>query len=428
MPTSKMVSSLAFTSWEPGGFPPPLQSSTLSRMESYPKPLVPTSPILSSGTLGLRRERTDIPSVLDAGVARFLTSGRVGIAWTLRLLGIGPGHKVLIPSYNCSSMVAPVQWCGAEPVYYRVSERLDIDLDDLERQLEPAVRLLMVTHYFGFPQQCEALRAFCDRKGIALLEDCAHAFFGTYAGRPLGSFGDFAIASPMKFFPTLDGGCLVSARHSLDGVQLRMGGRAFQIKSLLTPLETALEYGRLGTFGSILRPIMQAKDSLWRTLKTLRHGTAEGPERGSSFAPSSSEGGFGFDPMWFDTAMSGGSRYVMFHTSWARLVKRRRRHYQRFAEALTGLSGCRPLLPDLPDGVVPYVFPLLLADHEQSFPVLKQRGVPMLRWDSLSTEAAAHCPQSALYAHALVQLPCHQELLDDELEWMIAEIRRTLTT
>ena len=60
-----------------------------------------------------------------------------------------------------------------------------------------------------------------------MLEDCAHAFFGEYENRPLGSFGDYAIASTMKFFPTSEGGCLVSSHHSITSLHLKSAGIAF---------------------------------------------------------------------------------------------------------------------------------------------------------------------------------------------------------
>jgi hypothetical protein len=44
------------------------------------------------------------------------------------------------------------------------------------------------------------------------------------------SYGDYAIASPRKFFPIFDSGCLVSTQHSLDAVYL--DGAAFRSKQL----------------------------------------------------------------------------------------------------------------------------------------------------------------------------------------------------
>ena len=77
-----------------------------------------------------------------------------------------------------------------------------------------SVRAMIVVHYFGLPQPMTAIRRFCDEHRIALIEDCAHALFGQTDDQPIGSTGDYAIASLAKFLPTTDGGCLVGKRRS----------------------------------------------------------------------------------------------------------------------------------------------------------------------------------------------------------------------
>lgn len=157
----------------------------------------------------------------------------------LRQMGVGTGDEVLVPAYHSPSMVPPVLWCGATPIFYRIGADASVDLDDVAAKTGPATRALMVTHYFGFPQDLAAIRAFCDARGLQLLEDCAHCFFGTHQGRPVGSWGDYAIASSMKFFPVYEGGCLVSARHRLDAVKLRPSGPGFEAKAALATLENS---------------------------------------------------------------------------------------------------------------------------------------------------------------------------------------------
>ena len=75
-------------------------------MQSYPLSLIPTQPVLSFGSFlgGARR----VPSVLDAGNCRFVTSGRVAIALALKQMKIGAGDSVMVPAYHCASMIEPV--------------------------------------------------------------------------------------------------------------------------------------------------------------------------------------------------------------------------------------------------------------------------------------------------------------------------------
>jgi perosamine synthetase len=191
------------------------------------RPLIPLAPILSASSFRRAHGKhvAQVRTVLDAGQYRLVTSGRVAIALALRELDVQAGQRVLVPAYHSASMVPPVLWRGAEPVFYRVHADAAVDLADLADKIDPSVRAVMVTHYFGFPQDMAPMRALCDARGIALIEDCAHCFIGERDGRPVGAWGDYAIASSMKFLPVYEGGALVSARHSLDKVTLHSAGR-----------------------------------------------------------------------------------------------------------------------------------------------------------------------------------------------------------
>jgi len=103
-------------------------------------------------------------------------------------------------------MVAPLSCVSASPVFYRLNEDLRVDLEDIARKIDASTYVLIAVNYFGFPQDLEKLRKFCDDHDLVLIEDCAHSFFGEFAGRPLGSYGDYAIASLTKFFPVKEGG------------------------------------------------------------------------------------------------------------------------------------------------------------------------------------------------------------------------------
>jgi hypothetical protein len=69
----------------------------------------------------------------------------------------------------------------------------------------------------------------------------------------------------------------------------------------------------------------------------------------------------------------------------------------------------------------------VIDDPDQVFPALKRRGLPIFRWEVLDREVDVKlCPISWRYSKALLQFPCHECYLEDELEWMLSEIRDTL--
>jgi len=397
------------------------------------RPRVPLVPVLSRASfraLGAARP----PSVLDAAHVRLVTSGRIALALALRELGVKEGDSVLLPAYHSLSMVPPVLWRGATARFYRVDRQARANLDDIAALIDAdggAAKVLVATHYFGFPQDLPALRALCDARGLALVEDCAHAFFGEFGefgGAAPGSVGDYAIASSMKFFPMYEGGCLVSRRHALDGVRLRSAGKGFELKVVLNTLEHSFAYGRLGALRLVLAPLLGLKDWLWRRIKASRGVGGGAHDAPAALAPGSSDSDASFDPRWLDKRSSWFARLLLARVPGGRIVALRRRNYARLQAALGALPGCRPLHPSLPDGVCPWLFPLWVDDADAAFARVRQAGLPVVRfaealWPGVD---AKRCPDSVALSRHLLSFPCHQELSDAELAWMTARLAEAL--
>jgi perosamine synthetase len=389
----------------------------------FPAALAPVSPVLSSASF-FGKGAPQVRSILDAGPVREVTSGRIAIALALRQMAIGAGDSVLVPSFHCSSMIEPVTWSGATPVFYRINADTSINLDDIAAKLDASTKVLMVTNYFGFPQDLSTIREFCDRHGLMMLEDCAHCFLGEHKGKPVGSYGDYAIASSMKFFPIYEGGILASARHSLASVALHSAGAGFEAKAALNALEDSFTYRRLGVVKLLLWLPLATKDFLWGTIKK-RKATAV-----QSMVPGSSEGGFSFDPAWLDKRSSIFSRWMLKLVSRPRMGALRRKNYLKIAAALADLPHCRPLFAALPEGVYPWVFPLLTDNPQPVFTSLKLQGVPIIRfgeylWPGVD---ASVCADSVDLSKRVMSFSCHQEMNEQELDWMIAKIKEALLT
>lgn len=386
----------------------------------YPRPKIPLHPVLSLGSLG-RSPGKAPPSVLNAGDHVFVTSARFAIALALAQMKIGPHDKVLVPAFHCTSMVSPILHVGATPVFYRIRPDTSIDLDSVGALLDASVKAILVPNYFGFPQDLQGIRTFCDKHGIFMLEDCAHAFFGECGGKPLGSFGDYAVASTWKFFPVLDGGCLVSSRRPLDRASLRALGPYQEIKLVVNTLERACEYGRL--------PLLKLLTSLPGRVRALLKRNRQDPRNQEHGAPAT-QASVAVDEPRFDSHLADKlpsyiSRIVVRFAGKRRAAIKRRENYLYLQARLGALDGIRFLHPTLGDGIYPYVFPVVVDAPEIAFPILKNRGVPILRfgeflWPGIDETV---CPVSADLSRRVFQFPCHQELTTSELDWMVDEIR-----
>jgi len=382
-----------------------------------PVPDAPVEPVLSlAGVFAPNGPK--IPSVLDVGRPLFQTAGRFAIALALEAMGLRPGDQVLLPAYHCASMYEPLSWVGAEPMFYRIHDDLSIDLADIERKCTARTKTLIVTHYFGLPQNMPAIHRFCDDAGLLLLEDCAHAFFGQIDGAPLGSFGDYAIASPKKFFPIIEGGLLVSARHRLDRLARRAQPWSTGAKLAFNTVERAVNYGRLPA----LRPLLGTL-SAGRTLVTRPRNRRSGHNRLSeSGAP------VGLDRARVGLTLDPFSRLILAASPKNRDAHRRLHHFSLLLEGVQGLPGCRPLIPRLPDGAVPYTFPLWIDDLDRVFARLEDMAVPTQRFGQFLHPAVdpTQCPVGAALSKNAVQLPCHQSLQEAEIASILTRLETAL--
>ena len=378
-----------------GRAPEPIQCR---RMRIYPR-----LPVLGWSAFS-GEHATAPPGVLSARYRRYTTSGRAAIALALRKLEIGSGDKVLVPTYHCPTMIAPVVEIGAQPMFYPITESGGVDMRWLQSAPLTGVRAVLAAHYFGFPQAMSTLRMFCDAHRIALIEDCAHAFFGLCEGTAVGSWGDLAIASLPKFFPVPEGGLIASDTRSLDALAFAPCSWRDEIKAAASAVEMGAKHGRFCGLNALLRGVFRVKDRLRGTASA--GGSAGGGHSGSSV-----------DARLSSRRPVVAARWIAGSVRKARIIAHRRRNYVALASKLSRIDGAHALRPDLPADATPYVFPLYVHDPEASYQRLRSAGVPLFRWDEVWPGTPVLEGDHGLdWAHRVFQLGCHQDLSLDDIE------------
>lgn len=398
------------------------QSSPDMPMPSYdpsqfPRASAPALPIPDSDAF--TRPRLPPPaSVLSLPYRVATYSGRHAIALAMTHAGLRPGDSVLLPAYHCLGMVEPLRQAGLIPIYYPLCRDLTIHLSTLERLASVGARALVVVRYFGFVIDLAPIRSLADRLGLTLIEDCAHACFGGTPENPVGSTGDYAIASTMKFFPLPHGGLLASGRRDLSDIRLQAPPLPVELKAAVNALEQGIDYGRFGMPGRVAGIFLRARSALaWRGSYRQVGATAED-------APRDDCPEYAMDPRWLDWHASRVSTFLRDRTKIERLIERRRTYYLRYLTALSGRSDCRPLFDALPPGTVPQVFPLHVSSSLDVFVALKRQGVPIVRFgEFLDTPVTADlCPVSVDYSEHVLQFPCHQALRESEVDWILERL------
>jgi dTDP-4-amino-4,6-dideoxygalactose transaminase len=113
--------------------------------------------------------------------------------------GVGPGDEVIVPSFTFAATANAVLYCGATPVFAEIVSRENPSLDpeDVARRITPRTKAVCVVHFAGYAAAADRLRELCDKHGIALIEDVAHAPSAMLGGRKLGTWG---LAGAFSFF------------------------------------------------------------------------------------------------------------------------------------------------------------------------------------------------------------------------------------
>jgi dTDP-4-amino-4,6-dideoxygalactose transaminase len=178
----------------------------------------------------LRRPAAPLPFPLDQPGCRLFARGRHGLWNALQQVGLGARDEVLAPAYHHGSEVEALRRAGLQPRFYDATETLEPDQAELDALLGPNVRALHLTHYLGFPQDAARWRAWCDERGLLLIEDAAQSWLSAIDGRPVGSFGDIAFFSLYKTVGLADGAALITrgpppAHNGVRGIGARELGR-----------------------------------------------------------------------------------------------------------------------------------------------------------------------------------------------------------
>jgi dTDP-4-amino-4,6-dideoxygalactose transaminase len=178
--------------------------------------------ILSTGHLTLgahtREFEADFARAHDAPFAVAVNSGTAALEIILRSVGV-QGADVVVPTNTFAATAFAVVRAGGNPVFADVDPRtLALSPATVEAVLTPRTKAVVTVHIGGLiPADIAAVRALCDRRGLVLVEDAAHAHGSTQDGRHAGSFGAAAAFSlyPTKVITAGEGGMIVTADERL---------------------------------------------------------------------------------------------------------------------------------------------------------------------------------------------------------------------
>ena len=141
------------------------------------------------------------------------TSSATGaLVVALRVLGVGPGDEVVLPSYCWVGCAGAIRLVGATPVWADIrADTFQVDPACVVAAIGPRTAAILAPHLCGHPCDADELAAIARARDLALVEDASQAPGAAVAGVPVGRWGDLAVFSfgPGKLVAAGEGGMLV---------------------------------------------------------------------------------------------------------------------------------------------------------------------------------------------------------------------------
>lgn len=213
-----------------------------------------------------------------------VNSGTAALHLALLALGIGPRHRVLVPTLTFVATANAVRYVGAEPVF--------VDCDPATGNVDPGLvaelvaqrgrhagelAAVLTVDLYGSCAEYGSLLPMCEAAGLPLVEDAAESFGSVHGGRAAGSFGRAAALSfnGNKIMTTSGGGMLLTddaaianrARHLAS--QARVPGRQFD------HTDVGYQYRLSNLLAALGRAQLRRADDMMGRRREIREGYAK---------------------------------------------------------------------------------------------------------------------------------------------------------
>jgi hypothetical protein len=292
----------------------------------------------------------------------------------LRVMAVGSGDIVYIPSFICRDMLSPINDCGAQVVFYEVDLKLRAKLKSSVK-----AKLVLAVNYFGFAQDLDPFYEYCKINGALLVEDNAHGLFSRdQKGKLLGSRGDFGLLSIRKTVFIPNGAALLvnGSEYKKGDVEQATFGYTNEDLSYKKKKQIKKLVNLLGLYFGVTILVLR------RCLRYLKTGSSNLlPDRDSEYI------------MPQNTEVTSLIKEGLLPISINEENLFRRNSYLRISKWAKKLN-ISPIWDSLSDQTIPFVFPFYASEEEskkfESF--LLRKGFFVLPWPDIPKAVADSCP------------------------------------
>ena len=157
------------------GFIPISVPDVTGREEEYVRDCIQTGWVSSIGAY-VERFETEFAKYCGRPHGVSLNSGTAAIHLALRVLDVGPGDEVIIPSLTFASVANCVLYQGATPVFVDCGpDNWNVDPANVEQAISDRTKAIMPVHLYGLPCDIERILTIAQNANLPVIEDCAEA-------------------------------------------------------------------------------------------------------------------------------------------------------------------------------------------------------------------------------------------------------------
>lgn len=230
--------------------------------------IIEVSEALRSGwiTTGPRTKEFEhlIAMCCQTSKAVCLNSATACMELILRVLGVGPGDEVIVPSYTYTATASVVCHVGAKVIMVDTApETFEMDYDKLSEVITERTKVVIPVDLGGVVCNYDRIFSSVESKKslfsptndiqkafgrVIVLTDAAHAFGAKWHGKMCGEIADFTSFSfhAVKNLTTAEGGALTW--RSMEGIDNEWLYKQFQLLSLHGQSKDALAKTRLSAW------------------------------------------------------------------------------------------------------------------------------------------------------------------------------------
>lgn len=309
---------------------------------------------------------------------------------------------VLIPEYFCEASLKPLRSSNLNLLFYRINPLLEPDINYLDAIIKKqgVPDILLFVHYFGLPLDLKPAAKWCDKHGVLLVEDAAHAMPSVPG---IGDNGCPTIYTPWKFFNLLEGALLVLPQ---------------KLEALIEEPPAKKDYSRYFWKWLTKRIVHTLAGRVNLPIHKFKKTHVNKQNQARILANSESSAA---------CSSSFVSILAKFEEKMENVRFLREQNFRRLDKAFSGNSfAAEPLFSSLPDNFGPYLYPLRIRNgcSKDVTVALNQEGVPALSWGDLSPEVLnmPDFPLSNALRRDVLTLPVHQHITQSQIDRMAQEI------